>query len=210
MNKYTNMKLENTAYYLRETFKFIQQYQVGDKGEVYETLLYIKLNLLENQGSWNNNERVSATNTVLGTISYVGDTYIIVLAKLSDELLYSEYTVNYSTIIEVINESINRNYNLYVSYMSKLPEICDSKEGKYLEIYENLKMAIKEWSGNDKFAMNIIFNGVKSRLIYFSEISFVKNLIILDKLFILPLNYIDGFIITPKEMKAEDSNKGEE
>lgn len=191
------IKAENTSLTLKKTFEFIQQYQVATDGEIFKTTIFLNINLLKVQSSDNINERVSADNTVRGIISYASDTNVIIIADSEVYGRFSEYTVEYSSIIEVISPSISVNYNLYKRYMNELPPICLRENDQYTEMLRLIEMSVEKYKKLGYEKLQIIFNGVKSRVIFFTELEFIKNLIVLDGIFILTLGYIGGFALIP-------------
>lgn len=211
MDVYTCSKSEKAFQSLRKTFEFIQQYQVNEKGDIFKTSIVININLIKSQYSNTDEDRVSAYNRVTGIISYVSDTAVIIIADGEFEGKYSEYTLEYSSIIEVDSPAVQSNYELYVKYIRALPSRCLVESDKYEEILRALKNVMKNHKDSGYKGINIIFNGLRSRLITFAEIDYheleiVGNLIVLGGIYILTPNYIGGLALIPN-CESERSNE---
>lgn len=200
---------------LRKTFEFIQQHQLSNNGIILETTLFLALNLLKSQFSGEVADRVSASNTVTGIVTLVTNTNVVIIAKSSCENIYNEYTVEYSSIIEIDSPSVQIYYDEYVNFMNLLPEICIEEKNQYIEILNRQIKLLNNYEDTEYKGLKIIFNSVKSRLIFFSEFSVVKNLIIIANRFIIPLTYIGGYILIPncgegKNLEGNIENKAED
>lgn len=191
------LNADNVRLTLKKTFEFIQQNQVSSNGDILETTVIVGLNLLKTQLSDKIEDRVSAENTVTGIISAVNDTNVIFITKSEFAGKSSEYTIEYSSIIEVITVSLAINFNLYRLYMSKLPPIC-KEDTQYTEMLELLETLLDEENQKEYIGFQLTFNSVQSRIILFSELEIVKNLIIISEIFVIPLTYIGGFALIPK------------
>lgn len=197
MNDCPCLRIDDVNISLKKTFEFIQQYQVYSTGEILKTIISVNINLLESQSSSNANTRVSASNLVIGIISAVTDTNVVVIAESDKEGKYSEYTINYSSIIQIGSTSIAINYSQYVRYMDTLPPLCLTEANQYTEMVGLMETTMEKYRSSEKQPLQIIFNGVKGRIIYAYEVKLVKNLLTIDDLTIIPLSYIGGFAIIP-------------
>lgn len=203
------LKAENTNLTIRKTFEFIQQFQVSSSGSILSTTLTLNINLLETQVSGIIQDRVSATNTVTGFISAVTNTNVVIIAKSETADKFSEYVVEYSSIIQIASDSVVLNFDLYLNYMNSLPMICKNEKDQYSEMLRHIESFLNRNDLIGYQGIQLIFNSVKSRLISFGELTLVKNLIIVGDLYIIPLNYIGGFTLIPN-CESEEIIKEEE
>lgn len=196
--KYFDVMPEATNYSLKKTFKFIQGHPLDDKGNYLKTTIFLALNLLKTQVSGEVENRLSASHTVTGFITDVTDTNVVVLSDTKCNGIYDEYTIVYSSIIEVESLSVYYYFNEYIRYMNSNNFVDKDINDQYIEMLNKEKEILGQIKEDEIEGIQIIFNGVKSRLIYLSELTIINNLFIISQIFIIPLTYIGGTVVIPK------------
>lgn len=181
---------------LKKTFEFIQQNQVSSLGNLQATTLYLKLSLTATQGPLDKTPRQSAANTVTGIITVIEDTYVVLIASGNCPGKYTEYTVEYSKIIEIVCYSLGGNIKALKYELNHLPPLCYEPNNQYIKMLHELEIAINIVKADPTKALKLIFNGVNSRIIY-NEIILIRNLLIVEEFFVFPITSITGFIILP-------------
>lgn len=190
------IQAENVNITLMSVFEFIRKNQVTASGYLIETVVFLKLSLTEIQSPLSK-ERKSASNIVYGFVTSVTNTYVVLLARTNCEDIYSEYTIEYSKIIEVINGNFSNRYNQFVEYLDELPELCYEEDNQYLDMLVSLEEALIKYKDDKTKGIKIIFDGVNSRLTINNEVVIIKNFVLVENLFLFPITTIGGYIITP-------------
>lgn len=216
-NPLVNQKEVN--YSLRKTFEFIESHQLYPNGQILFTTLYLKLNLNQSQFPGNTDMRVDSSNTVTGFIGSVSSTNLSIYVVTDCEGIFTNYTVEFSKIIEVVSGSILVYFNEYLRYMEALPPLCEADEKKAKDLVEKIHGSMAPLMAAPQVLVRLIFNGVKSRAIYPSEITLVRNLVVIGEYIIIPYSFIGGYSlylscpntqgVEKEEASLENSKKAE-
>lgn len=192
---------------LKSIFNFIIQNQITPYGYLEETTILLKVSLTQTQTP-TTEIRQSAQNTVTGIVTQVSDTYVVMLAKTNCSDIYSEYTVEYSKIIYLSNNTFYIRYNQFREYiLYNVPKICYEKDSKYIEMKESLESDLIRYRNDKNKEIKIIFDGVTSRSTQINNIEIIRNFVLFDKFFLFPITIIAGYSIYTKCITTNNTLK---
>lgn len=205
--KFSCIKPWDTNKTLEATFKFIYKNQNLPNGEFLETILYLAPALKEIQSYENYDNRNEAYNIIYGKVIEVKSNYVKleVVSECDKEL--QVYTVAYSDIQNLRSGVISKFTNEYISYINKLPMVCECYGNRYYDLLVKLEKAILTLKESE--LLYLIYSGRFSFGYNQEQYTIVNNLIIVDNNGIVPITTVAGFFIVENK-KSNVSNFKEE
>lgn len=176
---------------LKSTFQFIKDHPKYYDNTPAGADIVLGVFLLENQTQQTNNFNFAVTY-MYGVVKKVYDTFVI-LESNGPEGEKLQVVILYKAILRVYHPSISENFAAYVNYVnSNNPPLCKAKNNENLDILRDLAIILgrnNPKQGNFVF----IYDGILTREFKPEEIAIVRNLIVLDEAFVVPVTSISGF-----------------
>lgn len=181
---------------LKASFQFIKDNPVVIDGKTQEVYITIDVFLKENENEEENNFNYAITS-LSGVVKEVYDSYAVLEAKRESGKSF-DIKVIYEKIVYFGHITIRKNFESYVDYINKNAALC---KDCYSEGYNLLVRLAKILGKNDPKERNFIFilGKVLTREIEAKNISILRNLIVVEELFINPITSIQGFSQIPNE-----------
>lgn len=193
----TCLKASKTNPTLKATFEFIKNNPIFiSTGEKVLVSIILKTSLLTNQSSGPIEEVVVRESTVRGLIEKVENTYVVITSN-SGCVEKQIFTIPFNKIIEVIHPSIGAFFDKYVPTLNKLPLLCNNKYDSELNLLLELSKTIKNHYNDKNKSLVLILDGIQTANFSVSSYCIIKNLIIVEGFFVIPITQISGFLLNP-------------
>lgn len=180
---------------LKKTFEFIESHQLTG-GALTTTEVVMSTNLLANQFSSTTTPQEAATHKVIGEIFKVYDTYLIISSKNYYSSKPSFYFISFTRLLYLTSSVITNNFSEYIKFMCCLPKLCDSPDNADLVMINRITNTLTE-NADSNLYLQYIYDGIRSDNYSIKDYLFVKNLLTLDKFYIIPITSIDGYALIP-------------
>lgn len=182
---------------IRASFKFIKDNPIIEDGKVLNAHITLGVFLTKSQDSTKNEFDYGLTE-VDGVVKDVCDSYVVLKAVNSSGQEF-EVKVIYEDMVTFWHLTIYRNFEAYVNYInSEVPPLCKDLAS---ESYNLLVKIAKILGRNMENERNFVFilNRVLTRRIKAEGIAIIRNLIVVDELFVDPITSIQGFSQVPNK-----------
>lgn len=185
---------------LKYTFDFIRHYQNLCNSTSKLTTLTLKVSLTSNESNINLGPTVVATNTILGQIKEIHNTFVVLsYPNIIDEQI--SYHISYDSIITLYSSYIKEFYREYSIFMNEIDELC-SDEISFVKSYKTFESENK----NRDIRMIILIDGSLSREFKLGSLSLINDLFILEQSIIIPPNKISGIVFNDTCQESVDNN----
>lgn len=182
------LKAGNTEATIRETFKFIKEKQELSAEKTINVNIIMGIWIQESQTERVNNNVF--TNTIIsGVVTNVCESYAELMYTNRDGKLIKT-VVAYDGMVYIFCGVINEYFEEYVARISMFPPLCKGKHDENYQVLKKLSQALEVEASLKTF--ELLLDGVLAGGI--REIAIVRNLILINELFVIPVTSISGYV----------------
>lgn len=177
---------------IRESFRFIKEKEASSLEPPNNITILTGVWLQGDQSNYKNSRNVKIA-LITGIITKVCETYAeLSYTNSSGDLIKT--VVSYDGIIYFTHVVIYEYFEEYVAKISKFPPLCENKNDENYKVLERLSKLLE--GSDNKRNFEFILGGVLTREFQATSIAIVRNLIILEEFFVIPITSISGFLQT--------------
>lgn len=190
------LKVNNVNNVLKATFQFLKDNQQLEGGAVALTFIVLKIFLTNNFSSTQNNFQ-TATTYLTGQVKEVYESFVVLTSKNSLNQEF-EVTISYEDIVYFGSSAILDNFENYVNLINSFPPLC---KDTCSESYDLLVRIAKILGKNDPRERDfvLVLDRALSRRIGANELGILRNLVLVDEFYIIPITSIQGFSQVPNQ-----------
>ncbi len=183
---------DNVSASIKASFQFIKDNPILVGGKPTFATILMKVFLLKDESLVDLNFNY-ATTEILGVVKEVCDNYVVLTFKNNTN---NEFEINiiYEDIVYFYHPTIEKNLQAYVNYInSTVPPLCREKANESYDLLVKIAKIIGRNNPNER-DFTFIIDRILTRKIKAQDVGILRNLLILEDLFILPITSTQGFI----------------
>lgn len=179
---------------LEATFRFIKNNPLIQNGKIVEGIITIK-QFLKSDLTSPESEYNYSTTSIQGSVKEVYYNYVVLCFRNSKGQIF-ESNIVYNDIVSIRFRAIEENLEDYINYINcNTPPLCRIKKSESLDLLIKLATILGRNNPNERDLI-FILDRVLTRKFKVEYVGILRNLIILEDLFILPITSIQGFLQT--------------
>lgn len=185
---------ENTLPAIRETFKFIKEKETSPLVQPSNVTIITGIWITKDESNFMQTGEYTFA-TVTGIVKQVSSKYVVLsYANLQGESILT--TITYNSIITLNHPAIENYFEEYVTKINHLPFLCPNNKNENYALLRRLSDTLLRT--NTSTNLKFIINGVLSRDFQNSSIAILRNLIVLEEFFLIPVTSLSGFLLNPQ------------
>lgn len=180
---------------IRASFQFIKDNPLIVNGKIACVNITLGVFLTKSIDSTQNGFQYGITD-IVGAVKNVCESYVVLTSTNSSGEEF-DIKVIYDEIVYFWHSTISENFESYANYINKVvPPLCKDLKSESYNILVRLAKSLGRNIANERSFVFILAK-VLTRVIKPLEIDIVRNLIVIDELFINPITSIQGFSQIP-------------